>query len=234
MTKRRPSWSDCKDWVAALACGLFLLQGSSSVWATAKAPSGKPSVVKSAKKPVQAKTRAKPKGRVRGAKSARSPVGDTTLGPAEILDAGMVGLHGQASFYGRGFQGRKTATGERFDFQGFTAASNHFPLGTMVAVRRVDNDRCAIVKVNDRMHAKHRRRVIDVSYGVADYLEMIRAGVVMVRVAPLPKDWQALGLSACRGAFDAEKECPGCAPGESVERHGQPEFSLDFTLPAAQ
>jgi hypothetical protein len=47
---------------------------------------------------------------------------------------------------------------------------------------RLDNERCAIVKVNDRMHARHRRRVIDVSLGVAEYLDMVRAGVVLVRV----------------------------------------------------
>ena len=57
-------------------------------------------------------------------------------------------------------------------------------------MRRLDNDRCAIVKVNDRMHAKHRKRIIDVSRGVAEYLDMIRAGVVLVRVAPLKGNWR--------------------------------------------
>ena len=226
MTKRRPSWSEWRRWVAALACGLLF--GVLPLEAVSTGTSGKSVHADPARKKVQAKERARPKGRARIKQAAAAPVADAQLGPADILESGLLGLHGQASFYGRGFQGRRTASGERFDVQGFTAASNHFPLGTMVAVRRVDNDRCAIVKVNDRMHAKHRRRVIDVSYGVADYLEMIRAGVVMVHVAPLRKDWQQQGLSACRAAFEVESACPDCAPGESADRHGQPEISPDF------
>lgn len=127
------------------------------------------------------------------------------------MDEAVTGLHGHASFYGHGFQGRKTSTGERFDVQQFTAASNRFPLGTMVAVRRLDNDRCAIVKVNDRMHAKHRKRVIDVSRGVAEYLDMIRAGVVLVRVAALQGDWKERGAAACQAAFEVENTCPDCS-----------------------
>jgi len=47
------------------------------------------------------------------------------IGPADILDSDIVGLNGSASFYGRGFQGRKTSTGERFDIKKFTAARNN-------------------------------------------------------------------------------------------------------------
>lgn len=226
MTKRRPSWSERRRWVGALACGLLL--GVLPLEAVSAGTAGKSVHADPARKKVQAKERAKPKGRARVKQAAAAPVADALLGPADIIESGVRGLHGQASFYGRGFQGRKTATGERFDFQAFTAASNHFPLGTMVAVRRLDNDRCAVVKVNDRMHAKHRRRVIDVSYGVADYLEMIRAGVVMVRVAPLRQDWQQQGLAACQAAFEAEKACADCPAEKFAERYGQPEISPDF------
>lgn len=128
----------------------------------------------------------------------------TDFGQADILDDDGQGLHGRASFYGRGFQGRMTSTGERFDVRKFTAASNHFPLGTRVAVRRVDDQRCAIVKINDRMHAGHRRRVIDVSHAAAEHLGMLRAGVVLVRVAPLKSD------GACKAAFETEAPCDSC------------------------
>ena len=142
-----------------------------------------------------------------------APAPAEAFGIVDIIDDGQPGLHGQASFYGRGFQGRKTSTGERFDVRQFTAASNHFPLGSWVAVRRVDNDRCAIVKVNDRMHAKHRKRIIDVSRGVAEYLDMIRAGVVLVSVAPLKPGWREQeGGLACKAAFEALPECPDCPP----------------------
>ena len=84
------------------------------------------------------------------------------MGMAEMQASDEIGLRGSASFYGHGFQGRRVASGERFDVRGFTAASNHFPVGCWVAVRRLVCERCAIVKVNDRMLAKHKRRVIDV------------------------------------------------------------------------
>lgn len=107
------------------------------------------------------------------------------LAEPQPLEAGESGLHGVASFYGHGFQGRKVASGERFDVQKMTAASNHFALGTWLAVRRLDNDLCVIVRVNDRMRA-HRTRIIDLSRGAAERLNMISAGLVLVRVKPLP------------------------------------------------
>lgn len=127
------------------------------------------------------------------------------FGPADLIGDEATGLHGQASFYGQDFHGRKTSTGERFDSRQFTAASNRFPPGTMLAVRRVDRDLCAIVKVNDHMPGKHRRRIIDVSRSVAEYLDMLRAGVVFVRVAPLPAGWRDLAPeTACLAAFEPQ------------------------------
>ena len=194
MTKRRPWWSDIARWVAAFACGLLLCQAPSTVWAAGKNKSAKPAAARQAKKAVR--------------KPAALPAEE--FGPADILDGDGPGLHGQASFYGKGFQGRRTSTGERFDVRQFTAASNRFPLGSLVAVRRVDNDRCAIVKINDRMHVRHRKRVIDVSLGVAEYLGMLRAGVVFVRVAPLKRDGTSLDSEACQAAFEAEMPCQTC------------------------
>lgn len=135
---------------------------------------------------------------------------EAATGPADILDSDTIGLRGQASFYGTGFQGRRTSTGERFDIRQFTAASNHFPLGSWVAVRRLDNGQCVIVKINDRMHARHRRRVIDVSRGVAEYLGMLQAGVVLVRVAAVREDQREQGLAGCHAAFEAEPDCESC------------------------
>ncbi|MBT9522661.1 MAG: septal ring lytic transglycosylase RlpA family protein [Dechloromonas sp.] len=199
MTKRR--LLSCKwQWrVAAMfVCGLFLLNVSSTVWAASKKPSHKAAATRHAKKPVR--------------HSPRQAELAPAFGAADLLEDGVPGLRGHASFYGSGFQGRKTATGERFDVQQFTAASNRFPLGTMLAVRRVDNDRCAIVKVNDRMHPKHRKRIIDVSRSVAEYLNMVRAGVVFVSVVPLKKGWQDGGAGSCQAAFEpeGEAECASC------------------------
>ena len=195
MTKRKPWWSDIARWAAAFACSLLLCQAPSTAWAAGKKVTAKPTPARQAKKAVR--------------KPAPAALPASDFGPADILDDDGPGLHGQASFYGKGFQGRKTSTGERFDAKQFTAASNHFPLGTLAAVRRVDNDRCAIVKINDRMHARHRRRVIDVSLATADYLGMLRAGVVFVRVAPVKAGSKA--NSACQAAFEPEMPCVSCA-----------------------
>lgn len=170
---------------ALLAAGLLLLP----VTPLAAAP-GKPAAKKAAKP-----------------KHAAAPAGEVVT--AELEDDEAFGLRGHASFYGHGFQGRKTSTGERFDVRQFTAASNRFPLGTRVAVRRLDDGRCAIVKINDRMQV-HRKRVIDVSRSVADYLGMIRAGVVLVRVAPLKAGAAEQGEAACQGAFEVDDPCPAC------------------------
>jgi len=189
VTKRRPWWSDSLRQAACLICGLLLLNFSLPLQAAEK----------SRQKSAQPKKTA-------GAKAAKKkPVPayqSTEIGTAEIVESETTGLRGSASFYGKDFNGRRTATGETFDLRSFTAASNRFPLGSWVAVRRLDSDRCAVVKVNDRMHARHRRRIIDVSRGVAEYLDMVRAGVVLVRVAPLKGD--ARDDQSCQAAFEAE------------------------------
>lgn len=141
-------------------------------------------------------------------KGAKPPVParSSEIGTAEIVESQLTGLHGSASYYGQDFHGRRTATGETFDARGFTAASNRFPLGSWVAVRRLDNSRCAIVQINDRMHARNRKRILDVSRGVAEYLDMIRAGVVLVRVAPLKASDR--NDHSCHAAFESDEPEP--------------------------
>lgn len=224
MTKRRPSWSDCRRWAAAL-CGLLLLNLPPAAWAAGKKPAARPPAA-AHKAKGQSRKPARPARR----SGQHSPPPEAAVGPAEIVDPQTGGLRGSASFYGRHFHGRRTSTGERFDSKQFTAASNHFPLGAMVAVRRLDSGLCAIVKINDRMHAGQRRRVIDVSRSVAEYLGMIRAGVVLVRVAPLPAGWRERGLGACSAAFDAgEDPLGGLEPKAPLPSgRGRPSVLPDF------
>ncbi|MBS4017376.1 MAG: septal ring lytic transglycosylase RlpA family protein [Dechloromonas sp.] len=110
-------------------------------------------------------------------------------------------VEGLASYYGSKFHGRRTASGEVFDKTVFSAASNRFPLGSHVAVLRPSNGLCVVVRINDRMHRRHRARVIDISKSAADYLEMLQAGVVKVKVALLDESLQARGHLACADAF---------------------------------
>lgn len=107
-------------------------------------------------------------------------------------------VSGKASFYSKAFHGRKTASGERYNHDVISAASNRFPMGTLVAVRRVSSARCVVVRINDRMG--HRSRVIDLSREAAVRLGMIDAGVTEVDVVPLP-DYLIGHEHACLLAF---------------------------------
>lgn len=111
---------------------------------------------------------------------------------------------GWASYYADKFHGRKTASGERFDQQGLTAASNQLPLGTRVAVRRAGSEHCVLVRVNDRMARRHGwLRILDLTKLAATQLQMLQAGVVQVQVQAMEGD----GLTqqaACRVAFGIE------------------------------
>lgn len=83
---------------------------------------------------------------------------------------------GGASWYGSRFQGRRTASGERFDMTDFTAAHRTLPFGTLVCVRNLANNKLAMVRINDRGPAS-RRRVIDISQAAAEDLAMVGMGV---------------------------------------------------------
>lgn len=120
------------------------------------------------------------------------------------------GLRGKASFYSPRFQGRKTASGDIFNNKLFTAASNLFPLGSLVAVKRPDTNLCVVVKVNDRMHAKHQARVIDLSHSAAKYLDMVRDGVVKVQVARIPEGAAPGSTFECAMGYELEEACDDC------------------------
>lgn len=88
---------------------------------------------------------------------------------------------GVASWYGPGFHGRTTASGERFDQNAATCAHRTLKFGTRVRVTNLRNGRSATCRVNDR-GPFIRGRIIDVSRGVAVRLGMIKSGTARVRV----------------------------------------------------
>lgn len=82
---------------------------------------------------------------------------------------------GMASWYGPGFQGKRTASGERFDMNALTAAHRTLPFGTRVKVRNVLNGREVVVRITDR--GPHiRERIIDLSRAAAAALDLVQAG----------------------------------------------------------
>jgi rare lipoprotein A len=91
---------------------------------------------------------------------------------------------GKASYYGARHHGRQTASGERFDQHALTAAHRSLPFGSRVRVTNLHNDKSVVVRINDRGPFV-RGRIIDVSRQAAERLDMLRAGVVPVRVQQL-------------------------------------------------
>ena len=88
---------------------------------------------------------------------------------------------GTASWYGRQFHGRKTASGETFDMNAMTAAHRRLPLKCYIRVTNRNNGKSVVVKVNDR-GPFHGNRVVDLSYGAAKKLGITNAGVGNVSI----------------------------------------------------
>ncbi len=98
--------------------------------------------------------------------------------PEEQPNYNEVGL---ASWYGDQFNGRPTATGERFDMHALTAAHKTLPLPGLVEVTNMANGRRVVLRVNDRGPFVDDR-IIDLSRGAAEALDMLNRGVGEVRV----------------------------------------------------
>ena len=88
---------------------------------------------------------------------------------------------GKASWYGKLFQYRKTASGEPYDMHDFTAAHRTLPLGSWVKVTNLKNDKSVMVRINDRGPVT-KGRILDLSYGAAMILGMGDVGVTRVRL----------------------------------------------------
>jgi rare lipoprotein A len=88
---------------------------------------------------------------------------------------------GKASWYGRIFQHKKTASGEPYDMYQFTAAHRTLPLGSWVKVTDLKTDRSVVVRINDRGPVP-KNRIIDLSYSAAKMLDIGDRGVHPVRL----------------------------------------------------
>lgn len=91
---------------------------------------------------------------------------------------------GPASWYGPGFNGKKTASGDIFDDGKMTAAHKTMPLGTKAKVTNLSNGKTVHVEINDR-GPYVEGRILDLSQAAARALGMIERGVAQVRIEPL-------------------------------------------------
>lgn len=99
---------------------------------------------------------------------------------------------GVASWYGPGFQGKKTANGETFNTNGLTAAHRTLPFNTKLRVENLQNGKSVTVRVNDR-GPYVRDRIIDLSKAAAKQLDIIEAGTARVELF-LIGDPRSLGM----------------------------------------
>lgn len=123
--------------------------------------------------------------------SAAAPPAETParLDPAAELSSPAVTpsapdqliAQGLASWYGRRFHGRRTASGERYDMHDFTAAHKTLPFGTRVRVRSLQTGKEVVVRINDRGPYRHRR-IIDLSLAAITVLGVRHRGVTSVEL----------------------------------------------------
>lgn len=106
---------------------------------------------------------------------AAAPKAEEKKAPAAAT-AGDV-TTGKAAWYGKKFNGRKTASGQRFNASLLTAASNTLPFGTLVKVTNLKNKKSVTVRINDR-GPQQADRIIDVTRAAAARLGMLKSGVV--------------------------------------------------------
>jgi rare lipoprotein A len=88
---------------------------------------------------------------------------------------------GVASWYGPGFHGKKTATGEIFDMYAMTAAHKTLPIPSYAQVTNLENNRSIVVRINDRGPFV-RNREMDLSYAAAKILDMHQDGTGKIEV----------------------------------------------------
>lgn len=96
----------------------------------------------------------------------------------------LLTVEGVASYYSYGFNGKKTASGEIFNKNDFTAAHREFPFGTILRVTNLNNGKSVEVTVNDRGPFAEGR-IIDLSEAAARAIGMIQSGTAEVRIEVL-------------------------------------------------
>jgi rare lipoprotein A len=124
---------------------------------------------------------------------------------------------GLASWYGTKFQGKRTSSGEPYNFYAMTAAHRSLPLPTYVEVENLQNGRSVIVKVNDR-GPFHQNRIIDLSYTAAVKLGILGYGTGLVEVR----------------AIDTSEPEPAHTPGFGQEPEAPRPVAQEKPRPVAQ
>lgn len=119
---------------------------------------------------------ASPMSQVEG--KPKNSIVSTTLIPSSTV---LSSVQGMASWYGPGFDGNYTASGEVFNQNALTAAHPSLPMGTRVRVTNLDTGRTVLVRINDR-GPYHGGRILDLSAGAARIIGLTDSGVAPIRL----------------------------------------------------
>jgi peptidoglycan lytic transglycosylase len=119
--------------------------------------------------------------------TARAPESAAPPPPSVTIQQPSFTESGRASWYGTAHQGRKTASGERFDPAALTAAHRTLPLGTITRVTSLDSGKSIKVRINDR-GPRTPGRIIDLSAEAAAALGLRDGGVGQVRLEVFAAD----------------------------------------------
>jgi len=92
-----------------------------------------------------------------------------------------------ASYYSTKFEGRKTANGEKFTNNAYTAAHNRLKFGTYVRVTNLRSGKWVVVRINDKLHHQNKR-VVDLTRRAAKQLGLIAHGISKVQLEIVPKE----------------------------------------------
>ncbi len=112
-------------------------------------------------------------------------IGETILNPDEFKDAKPLEVEiGVASYYADKYDGRPTASGVIYDMNKISAAHPFDPLGTIVRVTNLANNKSVILEINDRMPYRPDR-IMDLSLGAAKALDMVIVGIQKVKLEVL-------------------------------------------------
>ncbi|MGB5598920.1 MAG: septal ring lytic transglycosylase RlpA family protein, partial [Thiothrix litoralis] len=129
---------------------------------------------------------AKPQQPPKYLKPAVDPVKASTASSDQIPESGKAHQVGTASYYSDNFDGKKTASGERFDQDNLTCAHGSLPFGCRIRVTNLRNNKAVDVKVNDRGgFSKRSSRVVDLSKAAAKKIGMMATGTAKVKVEVL-------------------------------------------------
>lgn len=121
---------------------------------------------------VHAQTTAQPAAPAAAPAAAAAPI---PAAPEKAASAES--SEGKVAYYGKKFNGRKTASGERFNAGAMTMAHKTLPFGTMVKVTNIKNSKSVIVRVNDRGPSTPDR-IGDLTSGAASKIGLISTGVI--------------------------------------------------------